>query len=232
MKKVLFVAPCYNYALKVADNLMSDLERAGVPAKVMHDVHDKSITVTTENVIIEFWFDDPIGWNAEKYVSSKCSAVFGKKELLDTLTDRVGHMYRVYRPKAYLAPYIISENKNTGFGSEESYSERKTPYIPEVKNVYFNEPATVVIWNDGTKTIVRCQEGDVFSKEVGLALCISKKALGNTPNFNNIFRKWIPQEETVETTVEITAENYLTPALKSAKQKVSELFKSLTNGKE
>lgn len=65
----------------------------------------------------------------------------------------------------------------------------------KIKKVYFNNPVTVVIWADGTKTIVRCQEGDVYSKETGLALCIAKKALGNKSNFNDVFHEWIPEEE-------------------------------------
>lgn len=66
--------------------------------------------------------------------------------------------------------------------------------MPSIKNVYFNDPVTVVLWNDNTKTIVRCQEGDTYSKETGLALCIAKKALGNKGNFNDIFKKWIPEK--------------------------------------
>ena len=65
----------------------------------------------------------------------------------------------------------------------------------EIKNVIFNDPATIVLWKDGTKTVVKCQEGDFYSEEMGLALCIAKKAMGNKGNFNNIFRKWIPEEE-------------------------------------
>ena len=65
----------------------------------------------------------------------------------------------------------------------------------EIKKVYFNNPVTVVLWADGTKTIVRCQEGDVYSKETGLALCFTKKALGNKGNFNDVFHEWIPEEE-------------------------------------
>lgn len=67
--------------------------------------------------------------------------------------------------------------------------------LPSIKNVYFNDPMTVVLWNDGSKTIVRCQKGDTYSKETGLSLCIAKKALGNKPNFNDIFKKWIPKEK-------------------------------------
>ena len=66
----------------------------------------------------------------------------------------------------------------------------------QIVKVIFNEPATIVIWADGTKTVVKCQEGDVYSKETGLALCFAKKALGNTGNFNDVFHNWIPEEET------------------------------------
>ena len=66
--------------------------------------------------------------------------------------------------------------------------------LPGIRNVYFNDPVTVVLWNDGTKTIVRCQDGDTYSKETGLALCIFKKALGNKGNFNDIFNKWVRED--------------------------------------
>lgn len=75
---------------------------------------------------------------------------------------------------------------------------------PDIKNVYFNDPVTVVIWADGSKTIVRCQPGDTYSKETGLALCIAKKYLGNKGNFNEVFKKWIPEEtEPVEEVEEV-----------------------------
>lgn len=44
--------------------------------------------------------------------------------------------------------------------------------------VIFNDPATVVIWDDGTKTVVKCCEGEDFDPEKGLALCYMKKYLG------------------------------------------------------
>ena len=46
--------------------------------------------------------------------------------------------------------------------------------------VIFSKPATIVLWQDGTKTIVKCDKKDRYSKATGLALCYMKKALGNT----------------------------------------------------
>jgi hypothetical protein len=58
-----------------------------------------------------------------------------------------------------------------------------------IEKVIFNDPATIVIWKDKTKTVVKCQPGDTYDKEKGLALCIAKKQLGNKGSFNKIFKK-------------------------------------------
>lgn len=64
-----------------------------------------------------------------------------------------------------------------------------------INDVIFNDPATIVFWNDGTKTVVKCQEGDIFDKEKGLSMAICKKLSGNTGSFNKIFKRWIPESE-------------------------------------
>ena len=71
--------------------------------------------------------------------------------------------------------------------------------IPEIKNVIFNEPATIVFWEDGTKTVVKCQDSDEFDHEKGLAMAIAKKAYGNKGSYCNKMKKWLPKEEQVDT---------------------------------
>ena len=61
-----------------------------------------------------------------------------------------------------------------------------------IKNVIFNDPATIVFWSDDDKTIVKCQKGDTYNPELGLAMCIVKKCCKNKGNFNDVFKKWIP----------------------------------------
>lgn len=77
----------------------------------------------------------------------------------------------------------------------------KTPKqkaLERIKNVIFNDPVTVVIWNDGTKTIVRCGEGETYDPEKGLAMAISKYFFDNKGYFNEVFKKWLPNNETEE----------------------------------
>ncbi len=60
-----------------------------------------------------------------------------------------------------------------------------------IKKVIFNDPATIVFWADGTKTVAKAHGDDKFDKEIGLTVCIAKKALGNRSNFDKVFKKWI-----------------------------------------
>ena len=83
-----------------------------------------------------------------------------------------------------------------------------------IEKVLFQNPATIVYWADGTKTVVNCMDNveikkkivdgkevtirkpkkaDTYSKENGLAMAIVKKWAGNNGNYNNIFREFIPE---------------------------------------
>lgn len=79
---------------------------------------------------------------------------------------------------------------NNMFGTKSV--ERKTDM--RIKKVYFNDPATVVLWEDRTKTIVKAGKGDIYDPEKGLAMAIAKKALGNQGNYYEAFKKWLPEE--------------------------------------
>lgn len=65
-----------------------------------------------------------------------------------------------------------------------------------IKQVIFNNPATIVIWSDGSKTVVKCKN-EPYDPEKGLAMCIAKRAMGNTGNYYNIFKKFLP-DKTIE----------------------------------
>lgn len=47
------------------------------------------------------------------------------------------------------------------------------------KKVIYNGPATIILWDDGTKTVVKCKEGDPYSHEAGFALAVLKRLTGN-----------------------------------------------------
>lgn len=53
------------------------------------------------------------------------------------------------------------------------------PVSFDVKEVIYNDPAVIVYWKDGTKTVATAQNED-YDPEKGLAICFAKKALGNS----------------------------------------------------
>lgn len=78
-------------------------------------------------------------------------------------------------------------------GSFNWFIQDKTPCF-EIEKVIYNDPATIVFWADGTKTVVKCGEEDIYDYQTGLLMCIAKKAYGNKGSFNDILREWMPEE--------------------------------------
>lgn len=69
-----------------------------------------------------------------------------------------------------------------------------------IDRVIFNKEklTTVVLWKDGTKTIVKCQPGDMWDEEKALAMCYMKKALGNRGAFNEVIKKYCAEPDYAE----------------------------------
>ena len=67
--------------------------------------------------------------------------------------------------------------------------------IPEIKDVIFSGPATIVLWKDGTKTVVKAQEGEIIDYEKGMAMAIAKRMLGNKGSYYDTFTKYLPKED-------------------------------------
>lgn len=74
-----------------------------------------------------------------------------------------------------------------------SYYNRVNPF--EIEDVIFNGPATIVKWTDGTKTVVKAQDGEEFDPEKGLAMAFAKKAMGNKGLYFNVIKKWTEKYE-------------------------------------
>lgn len=110
-----------------------------------------------------------------------------------------------------MAKYILNDIYGINSIYEHCNSIRKKQeekYIMSKLNaatiihVIFNNPATIVFWMDGTKTVVKAENED-YDPEKGLAMAIAKRALGNEGNYYNVFRKWLPKEEDIKKAEEI-----------------------------
>lgn len=100
-----------------------------------------------------------------------------------TASDLLDSMLNTYAPSVSIG-FTLGSSRKKGL-----YADGAT-----IKDVIFNNPATIVKWSDGSKTVVKCQEGDTYNPELGLAMCVVKKCCGNKGNFNDVFKKWLPKE--------------------------------------
>lgn len=79
---------------------------------------------------------------------------------------------------------------------ETFYVKLGEPLIHPTR-VIFNNPATIVFWNDGTKTIVKCSEHDIFTKEGGFAAALAKK-MYKTGGIKKILKDAVDQKEVTD----------------------------------
>lgn len=89
---------------------------------------------------------------------------------------------------------ISKDEKNMCISKEEN---TRVPTNP-INRVIFNDPATIVFWKDGTKTVAKCQEGAEFDPEKGLAMAISRHYLCDIcglERYDGIFKRHMPKEE-------------------------------------
>lgn len=110
------------------------------------------------------------------------------------------------------------------------YSAKK----PKPKKVHFSGPATTILWTDGTKTTVKCQSEDVWSDEVGIAMCYLKKMFGNQGNFNNIFREAMkvavvaePKTKDTSNTITTGGNSYVASAFDNMTENIDKINKCM-----
>jgi len=85
--------------------------------------------------------------------------------------------------------YLIGEALYSQLVDEILWGKIRNLYPSKIKKVIFNDPATIVIWSSGEKTVVKVKPGETFDKWTGFAMCLLKYQLGES-RFHNLMRRW------------------------------------------
>lgn len=88
--------------------------------------------------------------------------------------------------------YVI----NSCYGLTGGYTLKHNPFmwnnsLPEIKKVIFNEPATIILWANGDKTVVKCTAGDTYDKEKGFIIAYLKYLLFNGNLLKKQIKEWV-----------------------------------------
>lgn len=154
-------------------------------------------------------------YSANQYLeqsASKCSGRYASVEEIYSIVEgyafRTGHIHNLAGSRSELTESEIEYCRNDIIATKallESFQKTKNfeGVMPvdirnAIKKVIFSGPATIVLWKDGTKTMVKLCTNEINLQDAmyedlrwtGLALCISKKVMGNTGNYKKIFEQW------------------------------------------
>lgn len=122
-----------------------------------------------------------------RHVRCKSCAFYDKPNSMSCVGCYAGMYFTPKYPRKSKVRYADIATKD----GRRTVIEYKKYLDSIIEKVIFNPPATIVLWKDGyPKTVVKCQPGDVYDREKGLAMCIAKRCTGNTSAFCNVFKKW------------------------------------------
>ena len=79
------------------------------------------------------------------------------------------------------------------------YTVSSVKELPFIDKIIFNNPATIVFWSDGTKTVVKCMKNQEFNAYYGVACAIMKKYFGNNSSAKAFIDKFREEEDSFET---------------------------------
>lgn len=103
--------------------------------------------------------------------------------------------YRVLNDFKEFIEKRLNTNNIEGWKKTQRVKNLDSRTVPGIKNVIFNDPLTIIVWSDGTKTFVKASENDMYDPEKGMALAIAKKAMGNKYSYYDEIRKWVAKDE-------------------------------------
>ena len=147
------------------------------------------------NEFLDFIRENEIPFEATKrcydYLNTKfvfeCEMDETEARIAETLINREDNLKGQLSSKTVFEKLFWNHNPDEPFIKLNSNKKA----IPELKELVFNDPATIIFWEDGTKTIVKTQNGEPFDKEKGFCMAVVKKLFGNEGNYYNIVDEWI-----------------------------------------
>ena len=144
-----------------------------------------------------------------KYITVKFKGTEKRYIYKTRLNLMVGAVYNITadNSKTYNNPVLIEginekapKNYNYAYPMREITNAVliQAPRRPTANvKIIINEKkkTTVAIWGDGSKTVVKCQPGDEFDAEKGIAMCFVKRSFNNRGCYNDWMREVISANE-------------------------------------
>lgn len=115
-------------------------------------------------------------------ITADNSTTYNNPVLIEKISEKMPENYTYFYPMREITNAVLIQ----------------APRKPTVDvKIIINEKkkTTVAIWRDGSKTIVKCQPGDEFDAEKGIAMCFVKRYFNNRGCYNDWMKKMLKENE-------------------------------------
>lgn len=102
-------------------------------------------------------------------------------DVQDILDYNIATVYDTVREATEPYKFSFKEEKNMNYDIRSN-----------IKDVIFSDRVTIILWKDGTKTMVRVGKREPYDPEKGFAMAVCKKMFGNESNYYEVFKKYVP----------------------------------------
>lgn len=110
---------------------------------------------------------------AARYVQ----AIYPESDTAKKLTESIQAISANPGETIWIDSLGCNKTKNSGGTTMRSTSV-------SIEKLFFNGSTTIVMWTDGTKTVVQPTEGEKFDPEIGIAMAIARKLFGSRHKFD------------------------------------------------
>lgn len=151
------------------DQALDVLKKAGAHITVEENTYSCSYAVTIELTSNTPWTEEIEGTNpmVDVHTARICrnaiNTVYGFSSQAERVSEVMDEKVK-----------NLKDFQNRFFGTYK---------IPEVREIRYNGPATIVFWEDNTKTVVKVQPGEeYYDPDKAFAMAVCKKLFGNKFN--------------------------------------------------
>lgn len=182
---------------KIGDKIMNNYEKINILAN-MARVHEPIIFCQDGHNLVGYIQDMEIRYGCEVTFTIETEPTrFGRAiTITDVKLEAIRMPYFANRDFSIMLGRSNGKTASQALLNKIYGAQSESHLLPEIKNVNYQYKSglTVVIWEDGTKTFVKCKN-EIFDEEKALAMAIAKKAMGNEYKYFKKIKKWLPEVE-------------------------------------
>lgn len=195
----------YYYHFPIEDSMAREIERRMAPSgEIYTNLHyfmkeifwraENEVTIAKKKLLNDIYGVKSVNY-PEDFIANlretikKSNSLYGLPGHNEAYGTEIDRLNSGILRQCYLSTGLFKPNAIACIKEETTMN---CDIRSNIKNVIFNYPATIILWKDGTKTIVKVRKGEKYDPEKGFAMAVCKKMFGNEGNYYKVFKEYVP----------------------------------------